>query len=57
MSKKDTQFDYIVWVNYGCEGWSPTGYSTLEEAIKHESYGAEKVITKECKYTLKEELK
>jgi hypothetical protein len=45
---------YIVWVRNGCDGWSPTEYITLEEAIHHESYGSEKIITKEVRYEIKE---
>ena len=45
---------YIVWVNYGCEGWSPSFYDTLEEAIKHESYGMDKIITTEVKFEIVE---
>lgn len=30
---EDTAGPYIVWQNYGCEGWSPTSYKTLAEAI------------------------
>jgi hypothetical protein len=37
---------YIVWVDYGYEGWKPTGYLTLKEAILHERYSSDAVITK-----------
>ncbi len=37
---------YIVWINYGSGGWSPTGFETLDEAVKHETYGSEKIITR-----------
>jgi hypothetical protein len=39
-------FKYIVWQFNGCEGWSWTGYNSITEAVCHESYGMEKVITK-----------
>lgn len=45
---------YYVWVNHGYEGWSPHGYNTVEEAIAHEGYGSEKVITKIVDYEIKE---
>lgn len=37
--------EYIAWVYYGYEGWSPNPYKTLKEAIEHESYGSKKIIT------------
>jgi len=46
---------YIVWTNSGCEGWYPSEYDTLEEAVNHESYGMKKIITTEVKYTVKEQ--
>lgn len=62
MSNKDNQIrrrgedikSYICWVNYGCEGYQPHDYETVEEAVKHESYGSEKIITKLVKYDIKE---
>jgi hypothetical protein len=49
---------YIVWVHNGCEGWSLSGdYDTLKEAVEHESYGADKIITTEVKYQIVEEVK
>lgn len=49
MTNKDTEGPYIVWVNYGYNGWSPTSYATIQEAIVHgsrEAYGYEIVVTK-----------
>lgn len=37
---------YIVWVDYGYEGWAPTYYDTLQECVDHNSYGSRKIITK-----------
>jgi len=54
ITKKETEFNYIVWDNHG-EGWSPTGYEILEDAVKHhDSYGSESVITKLVKYKVEE---
>lgn len=47
---------YIVWVNYGYDGWSPTYYDTLEKAIRHKGY-EEKIITKEVNYKIEEDNK
>lgn len=46
---------YIVWTNHGYEGWSPEYYETLEEAINHDSYGSEKIITKKVNFTIQEQ--
>ena len=45
---------YLVWTDYGCDGWNFTEYDTLEEAIKHETYGQDKIITTEVKYDIVE---
>lgn len=29
---------YIVWQNYGTDGWSPTEFSTLKEALMATKY-------------------
>jgi hypothetical protein len=46
--------NYTCWVNGGCEGWHPYEYDTLEEALKHESYGSEKCITRYVVYEIVE---
>ena len=48
--KKETDKKYIVWVNYGYDGWSPTGFETIEEMEKYiiagrDTYGNERVFT------------
>lgn len=48
----DINKKYIVWINYGCEGWHPKECATLEEALDVSSYGSEKVITKRCSFTI-----
>ena len=47
-------FEYIVWVDYGSEGWSPYSFDTLEAALLCESYGSRKIITKQVKYKVEE---
>lgn len=44
---------YTCWVKDGYN-WSPNDYETLEEALKHESYGAAKRITKDVNYDVVE---
>lgn len=47
----ETDKKYIVWVDYGYEGWNPTGFETLEEMEKYiiggrDTYGNERVFTR-----------
>ncbi len=42
---KEFEKKYIVWTDYGYEGWRPTGYDSIEDAVRHESYGSETIIT------------
>jgi hypothetical protein len=50
----DTDQPYIVWVDYGYEGWHPTGFKTLKEAVEHKSYGSTSVITKKVEFSVTE---
>lgn len=36
---------YILWIDYGYEGWKPTGFDTLKEALEHEKYTSNWIIT------------
>ena len=45
---------YIVWLNYGYDGWYPDSYNTLKEALEADKYSSEYVITKKCEYEIVE---
>jgi hypothetical protein len=45
---------FIVWDNHGYGEWSHSYYDTLEEALNHNSYGSEHILTKEVDYSVKE---
>jgi len=45
---------YVVWQNYGYEGWHPHSFKTLEEAIKAQKYTTDWIITKIVAYEIKE---
>jgi hypothetical protein len=45
---------YIVWRNYGYDGWKPVQFKTLEEAVRDKGYGEEFIITKIVEYEVKE---
>lgn len=53
-SKSMEEFSYILWQDYGSEGWVWTGYDSIREALKHENYGKKTVITKIVEFELKE---
>lgn len=44
--RDETRGPFIVWENYGYEGWQPKSYETLKEAILAERYHTEFVITR-----------
>lgn len=44
---------YILWQNYGCEGWKPTSFNSIKEALEGEKY-SEFTITKAIDYEVKE---
>lgn len=46
MSSQDVAGPYIVWIDYGCEGWLPTSYPTLKEALLADKYGSKFVVTR-----------
>lgn len=45
MTKDLKSAKYIVWSHYESEGWSPTGFETLNEALLCDTYGQDKLIT------------
>jgi hypothetical protein len=36
---KDIVGPIILWVDYGYEGWKPTSFQSIEDALKSEYYG------------------
>ena len=49
-----TKGPYIVWMDYGYEGWKPDSYATLKEAVDAPKYGNAWVMTKRVEYTVTE---
>jgi hypothetical protein len=47
-----TSGPYIVWQNYGCEGWQPDSYLTLDEAIRAHRYQSKWVVTKAVEFVV-----
>jgi hypothetical protein len=45
---------FIVWEDYGCEGWHPKSYDTLLEAVNAHSYQSTTIVTKTVKYEVTE---
>lgn len=52
MSKKP-EGPYVVWQNYGCEGWHPSSYSDISDALLATKYN-DFVITKIVKFEVVE---
>ena len=50
----DTDGPYIVWENYGYEGWHPKSYSNLAEALTDTRYNTEWEITKKVSFIVTE---
>lgn len=46
---------YIVWENYGVEGWRPKSYSNLADALCSPRYCSEWEITKKLKLEMAED--
>lgn len=44
-NNKEITGPYILWVDYGYEGWKPQSFNSIEEALKSEKY-SEWIITK-----------
>jgi hypothetical protein len=45
---------YTLWLDYGYEGWKPTDYDTLEEALRGERFYNNWVITRAVRYEVKD---
>ena len=41
---------YTLWFDYGYEGWKPTDFATLKEALEADRYTHDWVITKSVAY-------
>jgi hypothetical protein len=46
---------YVVWVDYGTDGWKPMGYDSLDEALRSQKHMPDWVITKAVKWKAVEE--
>lgn len=43
------EYEYIVWVDYGLEGWKPKAAHSLEyleHIVRYETYGCPYIITR-----------
>ena len=53
-AEQPKNFPYVVWEDFGYEGWRWCGFQTLEEAVEYNGYGSYKTITKTVKYKIEE---
>lgn len=51
---KDLSKQYILWIYYGSDGWTPTGFDTIKEALDETKYGNIWKITKNIDYKVTE---
>ncbi len=54
----DIDKKYIVWLDYGCEGWQPRGFNSLEEMEKfiiegRDTYGEQRIYTRKIEVKVK----
>lgn len=40
---------FIIWQNYGYEGWKPASFNSIEEALKSDLY-SEWILTKKIDF-------
>ena len=52
---EDTKGPFIVWENYGYEGWQPKSYQTLKEALTGQKLTSEWTMTKLVHFVVNEE--
>ncbi len=53
-SPEDTKGPFIVWENYGYEGWQPKSYNTLKEAVIALRFNSEWIVTRLISYEVTE---
>ncbi len=50
--KKLKESNYILWQDYGYDGWSPTPFDTLQEALESQKITYNWIITEPSTYTI-----
>jgi hypothetical protein len=53
-AKWDNCLPYILWQDYGCEGWSPQEFRTIREALDAPKFQMTWIITKKFNYKVVE---
>ncbi len=51
---EDTKGPFILWLDYGYDGWQPKSFATIRAALESEKYGTGFVITKAVEYQIVE---
>lgn len=58
MADKGPDAPYVIWIDYGSEGWSPKGYDTPEEVLdaiaSGDTHGHPFVITRRTHLSITE---
>ncbi len=50
----NTKGPYILWKDYGYEGWKPESYNSIKECLEAPKYGNSYIITKLCEFEVKD---
>lgn len=53
--KKLKEYKYILWLDYGVEGWQPTGFDSIKKALEADKYVGSWIITKNFNYIVNEQ--
>lgn len=54
MSDNNHGGPYIVWENWGYEGWKPNSFDSIEAALSYHRYNTEWILTKIVNWEAKE---
>jgi len=52
--RDDANGPIILWLDYGCEGWKPTSFDTVKEALEADRYSADFRVTRLVDYQVYE---
>jgi hypothetical protein len=51
---EDIAGPYILWLDYGCEGWQPRSYPSIRAALEAKRYVSRYILTRTVAYDIKD---
>jgi hypothetical protein len=51
---EDLAGPYILWLDYGTEGWQPRSYPSIRAALEAERYQSRYILTRTVSYKIKD---